>query len=193
MHFSCSNITSNSISTLNAQLAAFVNFTAQPKYDIYAALINSYSWSAANGGWIIASNLEYTQPVVNPPVFQQFTAIPQLFSTMRISNLSDFTIELDNSNNLLKNQIFYTSTYSNDLPLLTQLFAQSNASLQAVVGVPNLVWSLSLQPLVTAVTKFGATTGGNSLGLDVTDGNLVRKFPHPPVHALSSLLYSPQD
>jgi hypothetical protein len=123
------------IETLSQQLAAFVSYTSQTSYDVYGALINSYAFSAANG-WIIANNYEYTKPVVNPPSFQVFTSIqPELFSTMRISNLSDFAVELEGSNGYGRNQLFFTSTYSNDLPTLTQVFNQCNASLQAVIGV----------------------------------------------------------
>ncbi|KFY04834.1 hypothetical protein O988_00483 [Pseudogymnoascus sp. VKM F-3808] len=49
----------------------------------------------------------------------------------------------------------------------------ANSSLQSVIGVDGLSWSLSLQPLPTQVTKFGDSTGGNSLGLHASSGNLV--------------------
>jgi hypothetical protein len=87
----------NDIGTHFDWFDAFASFTGSPAYDPYAALINSYVWVPASNDWFIASNLEYTKPVVNPPYFQNITAIPQTFSTMRISNMTDFTIELDYS------------------------------------------------------------------------------------------------
>jgi hypothetical protein len=151
-----------------------VNFSNQANYDIYGALINSFAYSAASGGWIVANNIEYTKPVVNPPVFQQYTSIqPQVVSTMRISTLSDFTLEIAASNPAGRRQIFYTGTYTSDLPTVTELFRQCNESLHTVIGVPNLSWSLSLQPIVPAITKYGSSDGGNPLGLDPSDGNLV--------------------
>lgn len=94
---------------------------------------------------------------------------------MRISNLSDFTIELNGRNPNGNRQLFYTATYANDYTMLYQLFQQSNASLQAVVNVAGLSWSLSLQPIVPAITKFSAQTGGNALGLDPSEGSLACK------------------
>jgi hypothetical protein len=160
---------------LSQQIQAFVDFANQPNYDVYSALINSYAFTVASG-WFVANNYEYTQPTAYPPVFQEYTSIqPQIFSTMRISNLSDFTIELNGRNPNGNRQLFYTATYANDYTMLYQLFQQSNASLQAVVNVAGLSWSLSLQPIVPAITKFSAQTGGNALGLDPSEGSLACK------------------
>ncbi|PVH83587.1 FAD-binding domain-containing protein [Cadophora sp. DSE1049] len=176
--FSCGNFWGGAvvwpISAKTESLAAFVKFTGQANYDVYGALIHTYSWSAANGGWIIANNMEYTKPVVNPPVFQEFMTIqPQYVSTMRISNLSDFTLEIAASNAGSRKQLFYTSTWSNDLQTLVDIVELSEQYLQTVASVAGLEWSLSLQPLVAAITTKSAATGGNPLGLDGSDGNLI--------------------
>jgi hypothetical protein len=124
----------------------------------------------------VANNCEYTKSQPYPPIFQQFTNISeQYYNTMRISNLSDFTIELSGANSPKLRHLFYTVTYSNDLDVLTQLVQQSNASVQQVKDVAGLIWALSLQPIPTVITAFSSVTGGNSLGLDPTDGNLACK------------------
>ncbi|KFY47091.1 hypothetical protein V494_00180 [Pseudogymnoascus sp. VKM F-4513 (FW-928)] len=161
-------------STIPQQLAAFVDFTGQNSFDIYGALINSYAYNAAAGDWIVANNYDYTKAEAYPAAFAKYTSIkPELVNTMRISNMSDFATELEGTNAYGKAQIFYTATYVNDLPTLTNLFNQANSSLQSVIGVDGLSWSLSLQPLPTQITKFGDATGGNSLGLHASSGNLV--------------------
>ncbi|KAL5351693.1 hypothetical protein ACLOAV_003553 [Pseudogymnoascus australis] len=160
-------------STIPQQLAAFVDFTGQPSFDIYGALINSYAYSAESG-WIVANNYDYTKAKAYPAVFDKYTSIqPELVNTMRISNMSDFAIELEGTNKYGRGQLFYTATYANDLPTLTNLFNQANSSVQSVIGISGLSWSLSLQPLPTQITKFGDSTGGNSLGLHASSGNLV--------------------
>ena len=162
------------ISAQTECLSAFVTFAGQPTYDPYGALIHTYAWSAANGGWIIANNMHYTQAVVNPPVFQEFSAIqPQYVNSMRIASLSEFTLELAASNAGSRQQLFYTSTWSNDLSTLTDIVNLQDQYVQTVAAVAGLSWSLSLQPLVTAITSKSAATGGNPLGLDASDGNLV--------------------
>jgi len=102
---------------------------------------------------------------------------PQYFSSMRIANLSDFSLELAASNNGGRKQLFYTSTWSNDLATLTAIVDLQDQFVNTVAGVTGLAWSLSLQPLVTAITSKSASTGGNPLGVDASDGNLVRKCP----------------
>jgi hypothetical protein len=94
---------------------------------------------------------------------------------MRISNLSDFTIELNGRNPDGNRQLFYTSTYANDYTMLYQLFQYRNSSLQPIVNAVGLSWSLSLQPIVPVITKFGAKTGGNALGLYPSEGSYARK------------------
>jgi hypothetical protein len=70
--------------------------------DRYAALINNYVYSS-RGGWLLGNSYEYTKPQEYPAVFRGFTDVqPQLYSTMRISNLSDFAIELNDPSSRYK-------------------------------------------------------------------------------------------
>ncbi|RFU24352.1 hypothetical protein B7463_g11985, partial [Scytalidium lignicola] len=163
------------IETLPEQLSAFVNFTSSENYDPYASLINSFGYEPAAGAMFVSNSIVYTAPVANPPAFQQYTSImPQLVNTMRISNLSDFTLELNVGTPYGFRQIFYTGAYANDLGLLTQLANQLNESMQVVNPLKSLEnYAMSLEPLPTAITKWGPRTGGNALGLDSSDGDLV--------------------
>ena len=45
-------------------------------------------------GCFFSNDYEYVDPVVNPPVFENFTSIPNLTSTERITNLLNLTAEL---------------------------------------------------------------------------------------------------
>lgn len=82
------------ISTVPEQLKAFSEFTVATGYDDYASLIQSYGYTAGQGFGAI-NGMRYTAAVEAPPkVFQPFLNIqPQLLSTMRVSNVSDFTHE----------------------------------------------------------------------------------------------------
>ena len=82
------------ISTKDAQIKALSQFADSAPYDPYAAVINSFAWTAVTG-WTVANNLEYTKPEVFPPALANFTSIqPQLLSTMRIGPISSFATEL---------------------------------------------------------------------------------------------------
>ncbi|KAL8894719.1 MAG: hypothetical protein Q9192_004101 [Flavoplaca navasiana] len=140
------------LKTMPQHVAAFLGLdtfksAAQP-YDPFAALIHSYGYTA--GSWSIANNYEYTKVPAQPypPAFKPFTDIqPQLLNTMRVSNLTDFTVEIAATN---VNYLSRSATY------------------QLALG---LVYSLSYQPLPTEITTKASST--NSLGLDNSDGNLV--------------------
>lgn len=80
-------------STADEQIAAFVNFSQPETYDEYSSLITTFSYASAIHGSILSTNLEYTRPVVNPPVFQAISSIPSLTSTMRVTNMTDLSAE----------------------------------------------------------------------------------------------------
>lgn len=144
---------------------------AQP-YDPYAALIHSYSYTS--GSWQVANNYEYTKVPAQPypPVFKPFTDIkPQTLNTMRVSALTDFTVELAATSPPGKRQLFITLTHGLSAALLTEIFNAADTALQPIKLALGLVYSLSYQPLPTAITTKAGTN--NSLGLDASDGNLV--------------------
>lgn len=98
---------------------------------------------------------------------------------MRISNLSDFTLELAVTNPPGSCNFFATGTFQNNAKTMQSYFDLANATIQAggltgLKGVAGLVFSLSFQPLPqTIISKAAQSGGGNSLGLDASDGDLV--------------------
>ncbi len=79
--------------TANASLfAAYQQFVADQPSDPDAALIISFVF--LQGTWLSSNSFEYAKPVRNPPIFQEFFAIPTSSSTERVTNLTDITAEL---------------------------------------------------------------------------------------------------
>lgn len=160
------------IGTKDAQFAAFEAFTGSPEYDPYAALINNYAFTTASNSWVTVSSLEYTRAEENPAFFENFTSLPQTFSTMRISNLTDFAVELAGDNPVGRRQLFMTATYANSAKMMSNIFDIANSTVQDLLDVPELVFSLSFQPMPTEITSKAKSRGGNSLGLSGAEGNL---------------------
>jgi hypothetical protein len=84
---------------------ALHNFASDPDYDSYASLIVAFAYSNTIGGWAAVNTIDYTQTVVNtnvsgyPGTLEPFVSYePQIFNTMRVSNLTDFTLELNSMN-----------------------------------------------------------------------------------------------
>ena len=67
--------------------------------DPYAQVILAYAYVQAEDIYVIASDLKYSKPVADPPILQNFTAVPEtIANTLRFTNLSALTVEFDNSN-----------------------------------------------------------------------------------------------
>ena len=92
---------------------------------------------------------------------------------MRISNLTDFTIEIDARNPSGSREIFVTATFKNNATMMEKFFDLANQTVQSISDVTNLTFSLSFQPLPQVVIGFGPANGGNALGLGPEDGDLV--------------------
>ena len=82
--------------TATAQLQNLQDFTTAvgAGVDPFASVINAFIFTAA-GPSFIANQYTYTKAEAFPKILQNFTNLqPQLHSTMRITNLTDLTIEL---------------------------------------------------------------------------------------------------
>lgn len=83
-------------STTHLQIPAFVKFGNNIVNDHYGSLISLYSYNGQSDSTTITNAYEYTKPVVNAPPFKELLAIPgQTVNTMRITNLTDLTGELE--------------------------------------------------------------------------------------------------
>ena len=75
-------------STREQQLDNFVAFSSNPQYDKYATIIHVYGYSG--GQFATLNSLQYTKPVLDPPVFRPFTSTqPQFLNNLRISTHGD--------------------------------------------------------------------------------------------------------
>ena len=160
------------ISTIDQQFQAFTDITTSPNYDPFAAVIYSLVLDPPSGTWSVATQLAYTKPQPNPPFLQPLTSLPQTFSTMRISSLTGFTVELAASNPAGRRQLFATGSYGASAAMMKAIWQIGNETAQPLRGIANFKWSISFQPIPTVITSKAAVNGGNSLGLDVSDGNL---------------------
>lgn len=156
-------------------LAAVGAFASTPNQDPYASLMSTFSISSASPEWLIISSLEYTKspPVIDPPVFSNFTAFPQLFSSMRPANLSSFAGELDSVQPYGYRQAFSTVTIHPSTAMMVEIFDLVNSTVQGLLAknITNLSFALLFEPLPSSALL--ASQGTNSLGLSSVDGDLV--------------------
>ncbi|KAL8770875.1 MAG: hypothetical protein Q9209_003526 [Squamulea sp. 1 TL-2023] len=163
----------NPIDSLPAQIQAFVDLNNASNFDTNAAVINTYGYTSQSRSWAVANILVYTKSDINPQVLRPFTDIkPQLANTMRLTNLSDITLEQVKFTPYGLRQLFLTRTYGNDPVFLSQVFQISNTTLQSFANTTGLVYSLVYQPLPSVITSHGAANSSspNALGLDPAAG-----------------------
>jgi hypothetical protein len=140
-----------------------------------AAPRGSYRLVPTLNDQFISSSLEYTKPVVNPPYLENITAPPQTFSTMRISSLTDPTVELDHSTPAGRQDIFATGTYDNGAAISAEIFDLANVTAQPLREIVNISFNISFQPQSQIIIKKSTISNngvGKSLGLSVSNGNL---------------------
>ncbi|KAK8072644.1 hypothetical protein PG996_005992 [Apiospora saccharicola] len=149
---------------------AFASFTGSPTYDPYATNILNLIWQPATDSWIMLQSPSYTKRQSNTPVLERFASVPSLVNTMRISNSTDFSKELYSAPG--QRELMITATFRISLSMLRAIHAVELQTVPALRNVSGLQWSLALQPQPVVMFKASAKAGGNSLGLDESDGNL---------------------
>ncbi|KAK6071578.1 FAD binding domain-containing protein [Seiridium cupressi] len=161
------------ISAIDDVFLAFESFTGNPDFDSYAALISSVGWIASSNTWMTAHSLEYTKAVDNPPIFDGITSLgPQFFSTLKISSLSNITTDMGASIVASRRQLFASATYKNSAAMMSAIYEIAQEIAQNLVSVSSLIWVFSFQPIPSIINAKAAAYGGNSLGLEESDGNL---------------------
>ncbi|KAM0263967.1 hypothetical protein ACHAQJ_001002 [Trichoderma viride] len=134
--------------------------------DPYAQVIIAYAYAQSEDVFVIASDLQYAKPVANPPILQNFTSIPgAIASTLRIVDLSNLTVEFNNSNPGGFRQSYWTFTVQNSASLMADMVAIYLEEVEPIKNVTGIVPSIIFQLITTDMTDHFSKNGGNPLGL----------------------------
>lgn len=163
-------------STIPAQITALVDFTNAVESDPYASLITFWTYTTARQSTVVYNSYVYTKAIsTSPPPFTKHLAItPQILNTLRSTNLTDLTTELEPPSN--KRDLFATLTLVNNAALLAEIYAISQRLLSPLKSTPGMRWSIMFQPLPAVITKHSIARGGNVLGLPTTSNNILFLF-----------------
>lgn len=78
---------------------AFSNLNLRSEDDPYAQLIYVHVYAPTLGSWVAIAELQYGKPVVDPPIFENFTSVPEpVINDLMVQNLSALTVDFNNSN-----------------------------------------------------------------------------------------------
>ena len=156
---------------------ALYNFNINHYKDPYGAVILAYVYIPAEGIFLVGVDLEYGKPELDPPILANFTNIPSIETTVRITNLTDLAIELNSTQPAGSRETFWTFTVYNDDQIMTDIQDLFASHVPSIGNVSGLLPALAFQPISTAITSHFTSKGGNALGITAADGPLIRMFP----------------
>ena len=160
--------------TVNASIYnAFNNFANNAPTDPDAALITAVA--LAQGQYIFSNDYEYAKPIVNPPIFHEFTSITNITDTMRITNLSDLTRELNASNPGGFRETYTTATFKNNPVLQVQILDLFVREIDGIKDATGILPALVMQPITKDMVSHFSKNKGNALGIVEADAPLIRK------------------
>ena len=158
-------------STTNASiLNAFENLANDATENSDAGLTVTYIYF--EGSYVFANNYEYALPTPFPPAFEEFTSIPNITSTQRITTLSDLTIELNVSSPDGFRQHFTTATFRVSAAFQLQILDIFVEEMDSVINAVGIQPGLVMQPITLPMIRLFRKNGGNALGIDEEDGPL---------------------
>lgn len=165
--------------TANASLInAFDNFAYNGPSDPEAALIFFFFYY--NSTFLCGTDMEYAKPMVNPPIFQEISAIDSIASTMRITNLTDLALEFEAENPPGFRETYITATFKPNATLEKEILDIYMSEVETIKDAENVLPAITLQPITKNTISHFSKNGGNALGISESDGPLTRKLFPPP-------------
>ena len=152
-------------------ISAFNNFASNSTSDPDAALISVVVFYQGEFLWNL--DLEYAKPIVNPPIFHEFSAIPHTSSTTRITNLTDLTLELNTENPYGLREKYSTFTVRNSPVLQAKMIDIFMEEARPIANVSGLVTTFEMLPITESTVAQFAQRGGNALGISTADAPLI--------------------
>lgn len=150
---------------------ALFQFGHDAPTDPDAALIVAFAY--AQGTFLASIDIEYAKPVVSPPIFSAFEAIPAVLDTMGIKTLPEITLEFKESNPDGLRESYWTATFKLDKDLTTFIVDTFMTELRPVENATGLIPAAVFQVITTDMMSHMSKNGGNALGLDPSDGPLL--------------------
>lgn len=153
-----------------AVIDAFVNLGVNAAQDPKAAQFVAITLNAASGTKVAIAELEYSDPVLDAPIFAEYRAIPAFSDTTKLDTLAYFTQQLNNSNPKGYRETFWTASSKLDREMVEFVFNVSFEEFAKIRDVAGIVPANTLQTISVPQLEQMQKKGGNALGLSPQDG-----------------------
>ncbi|RMZ73358.1 FAD binding domain-containing [Pyrenophora seminiperda CCB06] len=156
-----------------ATIDAFVNIGMKaaddPKAQHYMAAVLVPSSNTK----ILAVELEYADPVPDPPIFEEYRNISAASDTMHINTLAYFTEKLMEVNPTDFRESYWTASCKLDKGMVQYIMDVWFEEFDKLLNVSDILPSCVFQIITVPQMEQMAKNGGNALGLDPSDGPLI--------------------
>jgi len=150
---------------------AFVKYSANAPQDPNAALIFNFAY--AEGLFLAVADIEYATPTVNPPIFNDFLAVPNITENLAVRSLPEVTELFQAVNPSGLRESYWTATFLMTEDITTYLVNTFKEQVSTITTVTGLLPAIVLQVITTDMLNQMKKNGGNALGLSTADGNLL--------------------
>lgn len=167
-----SRVSLNASNNFPALIKAFVNLgsTGATK-DPNAAQILSFTYY--QGLPLASAALEYAKPVANPPIFNEYLAVPAISDTTQIRTLANLTNEFAVSNPDDLRETYWVATYKLTNDMTTFVKDVFYNEIPSIANAAGLVPAATLQVITVPQLEAMQKNGGNPLGLSPSSGPLL--------------------
>lgn len=168
------NATTDGLGLLENLSEAIANMNEDPK----GMTAVGFTYTPELKDYVVWAPTMYSKPVEFPPLLEGLKKFTPLSSSMRFTNLSDFTDEIRRTSPQGGRTVWFTYAYKNNAQITWDLFQDGRTFWAPFVEKGDVNWSVTVQALNSRMFKAGSSkNGGNPTGLTGDDGDLVRKSP----------------
>ncbi|RFU30534.1 hypothetical protein B7463_g5842, partial [Scytalidium lignicola] len=146
--------------------------TSEEQTDKSAHAFAYFTWLPDQRGYAAGATIAYSEPKVNPPVFQHFNSARKIYSTNRLGNISDFVQEIEDQNPVDHRQLWDTATFKVDAVLISKIWDIFLSEVDPWTHIPGLMMSSNIQLVTKHEISLFSKNGSNSFGIDPEDGPL---------------------
>ncbi|KAL9091983.1 MAG: hypothetical protein Q9159_001128 [Coniocarpon cinnabarinum] len=158
----------HSVSAAPQLLQAFHDFSIPEHFDEYATAWLAMGYSSKWRSTAMASHIVYTKPEKRPAALEKFMTARRFWSTVKLRSMASTGREMDSNTPPGFRGLFKTTTFENDIDMLTYAFEAYQESVQQMKSVKGLTWTLVVQALHPVTTS---RNRANVLGIE-TDKSL---------------------
>ncbi|KAF7419200.1 hypothetical protein PC9H_001786 [Pleurotus ostreatus] len=150
-----------------------VGFTQRLSVDPHGLLAPILAWNAAEKDYLIWTPNAYLGPEAFPsPLYDGLQDIPTIRDTMRITNLTSVTDEIENGSPGGSRTQWFALAFKANAELPWDIHLKGDDIFKPFLSRPNTSWALTMQPINVGMIAAAKNRGGNPFGLTEEDGDL---------------------